>query len=161
MFTLKLLALAFSLFAIATLPAAAQPNEQDNKAGAQISLPGLGLGAALGAISALVGAYIGAYHRTRGARRELAAEATRRAMLLVMKSSPTPDALNAVRIQAELFFFYFNAIKISEHGLDSSGPLTPTDLSYLIQKHLPDLSNQSASAIQQRKRPAEDQGESS
>src|ERR1044071_6217346 len=90
----------------------------------------LGIGALIGGgIAALVSAK----HRTRGSRRQLAAEATKRAMDLLEKESPSPETL--VRLQAELFLFYFRVIKAAERDIFAF------KLRGVIQKYLPDLSD--------------------
>ena len=69
-----------------------------------------GIGVAIGgSIVGIVSAYIGAYHRTRGARRELASKATKAAMETILKESR--NSKEVIRLQAELYSFYFNVIK--------------------------------------------------
>ncbi len=87
----------------------------------------LGIGALLGGG---IAALIGAKHRTRGSRRALAAEATNRAMELLEREPLQPNEL--LRLQAELFLFYFRVIKAAERDLFIFR------LKNVISKYLPD-----------------------
>lgn len=63
---------------------------------------------AIGAVLAAIGGAIVAFHRTRGARRSLAADATEKAMeQLASTGVPLRDP---VRLRAELFIFYYKTI---------------------------------------------------
>lgn len=67
---------------------------------------------AIGAFLAAIGGAIVAHHRTRGARRSLATDATEKAMEQLASSGvPLRDP---VRLRAELFIFYYKTIVDTE-----------------------------------------------
>lgn len=91
---------------------------------------------ALLAIGALVGgglasALVSAYHRTRGARRNQAIQATKQALQVLR--TDTLSAKEILKLQAELYVFYFKLIKATE------GMLTRTQPADVIQEALPTM----------------------
>ena len=72
------------------------------------------------AVGAVIGGSIVAHHRTRGARRELAAEATRQAMSAINTTALRNEGI--IKLPAELFLFYFRAVKFAEDNDDQTLP---------------------------------------
>lgn len=90
----------------------------------------LGVGAVIGAIVALAGTWVGAFHRTRGARRDIAARVTQRTIDLIPPGALT--VAQVVQLQAQLYVFYFRAIKAAEEDRFSQ-----SEPSEVIRKYLP------------------------
>lgn len=72
-----------------------------------------GLGVAVGTIAVgIFAALVTARHRTQGARRLLAANATKE-VLDRLEKLPASDV---IRLQAELFSYYYRTIRVAEEG---------------------------------------------